>query len=131
MLAHGIDLAGLDRIEAVYKRYQDAFLRRVLTEAEKELLGPVEEALTERQLSWLTGRFAAKEAVLKALGTGLTRGTTWQDIEVLRRETGAPVVKLTGRAFELYEEMKGKEIELSITHDANIALASCIILCEV
>lgn len=130
MLAHGIDLASLDRIEAVYKRHKAAFLNRILTPSERELLGPVEEELTERQLSWLTGRFAAKEAILKALGTGLTRGTTWQDIEVLRQETGAPIVSLEGQAFELYEAMKGREIRLSISHDANIALASCIILCE-
>lgn len=130
MLLHGIDLASLDRIEAVYKRYQAAFLKRILTPSEQELMGPVEEELTERQLSWLTGRFAAKEAVLKALGTGLTRGTTWQDIEVLRHETGAPHVSLGGQAFELYEAKKGRDIQLSITHDANIALASCIILCD-
>lgn len=128
MLAHGIDLASFGRIESVYKRYQDAFLRRILTPRERELLGPVESELTARQLSWLTGRFAAKEAVLKALGTGLTRGTSWHDIEVLRLETGAPKVSLSGQAFELYEAMRGRDIQLSITHDASVALASCIIL---
>ena len=117
----GVDIAEVDRIEAAIRRHGEAFLKRVFTEAEI--------AYCERhrnRFERYAGRFAAKEAAMKALGTGWRRGVRWVDIEVTRNSAGKPSLALSGRAKEVADSLHVKHISLSITHSGNTALAEII-----
>ncbi len=99
------------------------FLNRVFTKKERahiETLN-VKQARMER----MAGKFCAKEAVLKLLGTGLDKGIKWLDIEILPDENGKPCVVFSGMALKIKENLKIKEIELSISHTATMAMAVC------
>ena len=89
MLTTGVDFVEIDRIAAVLQRYGDRFLQRVFT--------PGEIAYCRGRAPNLAARFAAKEAVMKSLGTGF-RGVGWRDVEVVRAPSGAPSPRLHGRA---------------------------------
>jgi holo-[acyl-carrier protein] synthase len=96
ILGHGIDLVETSRIEEILRRHGERFLDRVFTIGEQEhSLG------SRRRHEHLAGRFAAKEACLKALGTGLTHGIGWTEVEVAVLASGRPVLRLTGRAAEV------------------------------
>jgi len=82
----------------------------------------------KRELEHLAGRFAAKEAVLKVLGTGWTAGISWRDVEVRNERSGRPVVRLDGRCLQLSEEQGITEILISISHIETHAIASAIAL---
>ena len=117
----GVDMAEVDRMEAAIRRRGLAFLRRVFT--------PGEIAYCERhrnKYERYAARFAAKEAVFKALGTGWRRGVRWLDVEVTNRPGGKPTVNLAGRAREFADRLQVKNISLSITHSGNTALAQVI-----
>jgi len=117
----GVDIAEVDRIEAAISRHGQAFLRRVFT--------PAEIQYCERhrnKYERYAGRFAAKEAAMKALGTGWRRGVRWVDIEVTNLSGGKPTLRLTGRAREFADQLRVKYIALSITHSGNSALAQVI-----
>ena len=117
----GVDIAEVDRVRAAIERRGEAFLRRVFT--------PAEIAYCEHhrdRFERYAGRFAAKEAAMKALGTGWRRGIRWLDIEVLRLPSGKPALQLRGRAKEFAERLEVKNISLSITHSGNTALAQVI-----
>lgn len=117
----GIDIAEVDRIEAAITRHGQPFLKRVFTAAEI--------AYCERykhRFERYAGRFAAKEAGMKALGTGWRRGVRWVDFEVVRLASGRPTLKLHGRAEEFAGRLGVSSISLSITHSANTALAQVI-----
>lgn len=106
----------------VFARYGERFLRRVFTE--------VEIAYCTRQrdpVPSLAGRFAAKEATMKALGTGHSRGVLWKDIEVFR-QGGPPQLRLSGGAARRFEAMGARRSLLTITHSENLALAQVLIL---
>ncbi|MBR5936963.1 MAG: holo-ACP synthase [Clostridiales bacterium] len=124
MISNGVDVVSIERIEKVISRNEEAFRRRVLTEAEKKEY-PSNEA---RKAEYLAGRFAAKEAISKALGTGIGgQGVSMTDMEVLRKDSGAPYVQLYGCARKVFEEKGGRSICISISHDGGVAVAFCCI----
>ena len=114
MLTTGVDIIEIDRIAAVLARYGDRFLRRVFT--------PAEIAYCRRRAPNLAARFAAKEAVMKSLGTGF-RGVGWRDVEVIRAPSGAPGVRLHGRARRRAQRLGITEIAISLSHSRDYALA--------
>ena len=114
MLTTGVDIIEIPRIKQTLNRYGERFLKRVFTHDEI--------AYCRGRAPNLAGRFAAKEAAMKALGTGV-RGVSWKDIEVIRAESGAPSVKLHGRAKARAERLQVVEISLSISHSREFAVA--------
>jgi holo-[acyl-carrier protein] synthase len=117
----GVDIAEVDRVRAAIERHGQAFLKRLFT--------PAETAYCERhrnKYERYAGRFAAKEAAMKALGTGWRGGIRWQDIEVIRLPSGRPTLELRGRSKEFAERLQVKHISLTITHSGNTALAQVI-----
>jgi holo-[acyl-carrier protein] synthase len=117
----GVDIAEVDRIAAAIERHGGAFLKRVFT--------PAEIAYCERHRNHaerFAGRFAAKEAAMKALGTGWTQGVRWVDIEVVREPSGKPTLKLSGASRAIADRLGVKNIALTITHTGNTALAQVI-----
>jgi holo-[acyl-carrier protein] synthase len=118
----GVDIAEVDRIEAAVKRFGDRFLKRVFTPAEVSYcLGKTNAA--ER----LAARFAAKEAGMKAIGTGLRLGVTWHDVEVFRMPGQRPVLKFHGKAAEFAARLGCKRTHLSLSHTADQAIAHVIL----
>ena len=118
----GIDATDIPRVADVFKRYGDRFLRRVFTEEEIAYC-------TRRRnpVPHLAGRFAAKEACMKALGTGHSRGVLWKDIEVVRRG-GPPQLRLHGGAARRAADMNVRKSLLTITHSDALAMAQVILL---
>lgn len=117
----GLDIAEIDRIKAAIARHGAPFIERVYT--------PREAAYCEtyrNKFERYAGRFAAKEAAMKALGTGWRDGVRWRDIEVVRESSGKPTLQLAGVAGELAQRMGVKNISLTITHSGNLALAEVI-----
>jgi len=117
----GLDIAEIDRIEAAITRHGAPFLDRLFT--------PDEIAYCERfknRYERYAGRFAVKEAAMKALGTGWSRGVRWRDIEVTREPSGKPALRLQGAAREFADRMGVKHISVTITHSGNLALAQVI-----
>jgi len=118
----GIDVAEVDRIERAIGRYGERFLRRVFTEAEilycKSKVNSFER---------FAGRFAAKEAAMKAIGTGWKRGVTWRDFEVAREASGRPVIHLRGVAAQVAGRLGAKRALVSITHTEAMAMAQVIL----
>ncbi|MGZ4854592.1 MAG: holo-ACP synthase [Candidatus Angelobacter sp.] len=118
----GVDIAEVDRIEAAVKRFGDRFLKRVFTPAEvRYCMGKLNAA--ER----LAARFAAQEAGMKAIGTGMRHGVTWQDVEVLRLPGQRPVLKFSGKAAEFAARLGCKRTHLSLSHTAAQAIAHVIL----
>ena len=117
----GLDIAEIDRIEAAIVRHGALIIERLYT--------PSEAAYCEsyrHKFERYAGRFAAKEAAMKALGTGWRRGVRWRDIEVVREASGKPSLSLKGAAKRIAEELGMKNISLTITHSGNLALAEVI-----
>ena len=123
-IAHGIDLVEFGRIEQMLQRHGERFLDRVFTVREQ-----ADAVAVKNRIEKLAGRFAAKEAVMKLVGTGWRDGIAWTDIEVVNNPLGQPVVAIRGRVKELAESMRLGPITLSITHTANVAMASAVALC--
>ena len=122
MLVHGIDIIDIPRIEEIIKSQRgDRFTKRIYTPAEIECC--------QGMVQSLAGRFAAKEAVMKALGTG-NIGVSWQDIEITANEDGAPVLTLSGGAEAKAKELGIKHITVSISHTREYAVASVIGECD-
>ena len=117
----GLDIAEIDRIEAAITRHGTPFLERVFT--------PGEVAYCERyrnKFERYAGRFAAKEAAMKALGTGWRRGVRWRDIEVTRELSGKPTLRLEGVARQVADALGVRNISLTISYSGNWALAEVI-----
>ena len=117
----GVDIAEVDRIEAAVTRFGDRFLRRVFTPAEISYCLD-KPNVTER----LAARFAAKEAGMKAIGTGLHYGVTWQDVEVVRLPGQRPVLQFHGKAAEFAARLGCKRTHLSLSHTKEQAIAHVI-----
>jgi holo-[acyl-carrier protein] synthase len=118
----GVDLAEVDRIREAIGRYGRRFIDRIYT--------PGEIAYVERKANRFeryAGRFAAKEAGMKAIGTGWKRGVRWQDFEVANLPTGRPTLKLHGEAARIADQLGVKLISLSITHTAQLGMAQVIL----
>jgi holo-[acyl-carrier protein] synthase len=113
----GVDAIEISRIERALERFGDRFLRRIYTEAERTRYA---ERLPE-----LAARFAAKEAVMKALGTGI-RGVRWRDIEVLPNRRGKPLIRLYETAAERARRLGLRHIAVSLTHARDLAIAVVI-----
>ena len=121
VLAHGIDLVDCARLGRAIDRHGRRFLERVFTPAELAYcLGK------KRQLEHLAGRFAAKEAVLKVLGTGWRNGISWTQIELRNAPSGRPGVRLTGRCRQIADQIGLGRIAVSISHTATHAIASAV-----
>jgi holo-[acyl-carrier protein] synthase len=122
IVGSGIDLAEIDRIQHSLDRYGARFLNRVYTGAEQAYcLGKRNAAES------LAARFAAKEAGAKALGTGMSRGVTWVEIEVVREPGGRPTLRFHGRAAEMARRLNARRAALSLTHSRNLAMASVVL----
>jgi len=117
----GVDIAEINRIEAAIRRYGGHFVQRLFTPAEIEYC----EGHRNR-FERYAGRFAAKEAAMKALGTGWRRGVRWVDIEVVREPSGKPSLRLTGQAGVFAAQLGVRNIALSITHAGNTAFAEVV-----
>ena len=117
----GVDITEVDRIAAAIARYGRAFLQRIFTSSE---IAYCEKHRNRAER--FAGRFAAKEAAMKALGTGWARGVRWVDIEVVREPSGKPTLKLSGASREIADRLGVKSIALTITHSGNTALAQVI-----
>jgi holo-[acyl-carrier protein] synthase len=125
ILAHGIDLVDFPRIEQMIERHGPRFVDRVFTAAEQAY------ARSHRNtVETYAGRFAAKEAILKLVGTGWRGKIAWTDIEVTNNEAGQPRVTLSGEVKEIAGRMRIEQISLSITHTANFAIASAVALVQ-
>ncbi|HEX5734139.1 MAG TPA: holo-ACP synthase [Blastocatellia bacterium] len=122
IIAIGIDIIEIARIEEVFSRQGERFRKRVFTEIEIEYC----ERRASRMSSY-AARFAAKEAAMKALGTGWSDGVRWRDIEVARGDTGAPALHLHGRALERLHQIGARRAHLSLTHSEQIAMAEVIL----
>ena len=117
----GIDVVEIERIRRLMDRWQDRFLQRVFTEAE------IAYALRRHDpAQHLAVRFAAKEATLKALGTGLSMGVRWREMEVRRGRGQPPQLALSGRTAELGEARGIRRLHVSLSHDAGLAVAQVL-----
>lgn len=122
IIGHGIDLVEVARIEQMLGRHEDRFLDRCYTAHERTIVPPDHR----RRFEHLAARFAAKEAAMKALGTGLAGGISWTEIEVFRLPTGAPELRVTGRAAEIARALGIVRWHVSLTHTDTLAGASVI-----
>lgn len=118
----GLDATEIDRIAEVLQRHGDRFLRRIYTD------GEIAYCQRHRDPSpSLAARFAAKEAAMKALGTGASQGVAWRDIEVVRRE-GPPQLQFHGGAASHFERLGARSSLLTLTHSRDLALAHVLLL---
>jgi len=119
----GVDLVNIPRMRDVIARWDDRFLRRVFTE------GEIAYCRSRRDpVPHFAARFAAKEAGLKALGTGLQLGVRWLELEVRRERTQAPTLVLSGRSREIGLGKGGSRMLLSLTHEGDYALAQAMLV---
>ena len=122
ILGTGVDLAEVGRIRHAITRYGRRFVDRIYT--------PAEIAYVERKANRFeryAGRFAAKEAGMKAIGTGWKQGVRWQDFEVANLPSGRPTLRLHGEAARIADQLGVKSISLSITHTSELGMAHVIL----
>lgn len=117
MLVTGVDIIEIERVRGVAERYGQRFFNRIYT--------PGEQAYCRGRAPQLANRFAAKEAVMKALGTG-ARGVSWRDIEVTRRSGQAPAITLHGTALVRAQKIGLDSLALSLSHSKEYAIASVV-----
>ena len=118
----GVDIVEVPRVAAAIERFGKRFLERIFTDAEIRYCQSRRNS-TER----FAARFAAKEAALKALGTGWGRGVAWREVEVRREPGGRPTVHFSGRAAEFAARLGMKQASLSLSHTAEQAIAQVIL----
>ena len=119
----GIDLVQIPRLRRVVERWQDRFLERVFTEEELAYCRARRDPVPH-----LAARFAAKEAGLKALGTGLRLGVRWRELEVRRERGQPPVLVLSGRSRAIGEARGGRRMLLTLTHEGEYACAQAMLV---
>src|SRR5512145_3137597 len=124
ILAIGLDATDIPRVADVFERYGQRFLQRVFTEQEIAYC-------TRRRnpVPHLAGRFASKEAAMKALGTGHSRGVLWKDVEVVRVD-GPPSIHFHGQAARIAERLQARRSLVTITHSDTLAMAQVLLLSE-
>ena len=120
MITTGVDIIEIPRIQRVFGEYGQRFLNRIYTAGEIDYC--------RGRAPNLAARFAAKEATMKALGTGV-RGVGWRDIEVVREASGAPGIKLHGRAERRAQRLGLQEISVSLSHSREYAVAVVVTQC--
>jgi holo-[acyl-carrier protein] synthase len=122
VLGLGTDLIEISRVQASMDRFGERFLKRVFT------AGEVAYCMRKKQAAEsFAARFAAKEAGAKALGTGISRGVSWKEIEVSREMGQRPMLRFSGRALELAEELGVRRVQLSLTHSRDVAMAMVVV----
>ena len=122
ILGTGVDLAEVPRIQAAIERHGGRFIERIYT--------PPEIAYVERKANRFeryAARFAAKEAGMKAIGTGWKRGVSWRDFEVVNLPSGKPTLRLHGVASQIAQQLGVRQISLSLTHTAELGMAHVIL----
>ncbi len=119
----GVDMVNIPRMREVIDRWQERFLHRVFTEAEIAYCRARRDPVPH-----FAARFAAKEAGLKALGTGLRLGVSWRELEVRRERGQAPVLLLSGRSQEIGRSRGGSRMLLALTHEGEYALAQAMLV---
>src|SRR6266545_1291398 len=118
----GIDISEVPRIAESIAKFGDRFLHRIFTEEERRYCDS-----KANRIERYAARFAAKEAAMKAIGTGWRHGVTWQDIEVRRAPGGRPVLAFSGRAGEFFRQLGAVRSHLSLTHTAEVAMAHVVL----
>jgi holo-[acyl-carrier protein] synthase len=121
IIGTGVDIVEIGRMKSIVER-QSRIIERILTNAEREHMPPD----GQRQLEYLCGRFAAKEAFSKAIGTGIGASLSWHDISVLRGEYGQPKIQLHHQRFQS-PKWRERKIHLSIAHERHYVIAFVII----
>jgi holo-[acyl-carrier protein] synthase len=119
----GVDITEIDRITATMDRFGERFLRRIFTDGEIAYCTRRREPAIH-----FAGRFASKEAAMKALGTGRSQHVLWRDVEVVRRPGGPPQLQFHGGAARRFAKIGGASSLLTITHSGNIAFAEVLLL---
>lgn len=122
IIGTGVDLAEVPRIQAAIERYGGRFVERIFTAGEI--------AYVDRKANRFeryAARFAAKEAGMKAIGTGWKHGVVWRDLEVANLPSGQPTLRLHGMASEIAQKLGVRRISLSLTHTAELAMAHVIL----
>ncbi len=122
IIGTGVDIVEIGRFRNVLERSKDRFIQRVFTPAEQEFCNKHRDPAPHYAV-----RFAAKEALFKALGTGWAKGVTWLDAEVLRENQKAPTLRLHGVALKLSASMGATKVHLSLTHSDESAVATIIL----
>jgi holo-[acyl-carrier protein] synthase len=123
LVAHGLDLVACKRIEQALREHGDRLLDRLLTDTEKRYVAGKRDPVPH-----LAGRFAAKEAVFKAIGTGWRGGICWTDVEILNDAAGQPTCKLTGQVARVAAKLGIERMLISITHTDDFAAATALAL---
>ena len=118
----GTDIVAVERFQRFIDSGNSALLERLFTPAERSRCEKRKDAA-----SCLAARFAAKEAFLKALGSGLRDGLSWQDMEVINDALGKPELKLSGKAAELFQVHGLMRVHLSLSHDGGNAIAMVVV----
>ncbi len=121
IIGHGVDLVEVARFSELLDRHAERFVQRIFTEGEA-----THAVGSRRRAEHLAARFAAKEAVLKALGTGWSDGVLWTEIEVVKLPSGQPMLRLSGHAESLAARQGVREWKISMTHTDTLAMASVI-----
>lgn len=119
----GVDLVKISRIRAAAERWGNRFLARVFTDRERAYARRRREPAPH-----LAGRFAAKEAVFKALGVGWRRGVRWREVEVVNNPQGKPELVLTGQTKRLSETLGVTAMHVSLSHDSDYAIAEVLLV---
>jgi len=122
ILGHGIDLVSISRMRGILEQESDHFEKRVFSEGERSYCRARKDPIPH-----FSARFAAKEAYGKALGLGLGPSGDFAEIEVVNDAEGRPSIRLNGSALEIFRQKGGVEIQLSLTHEGDFAMASAII----
>jgi holo-[acyl-carrier protein] synthase len=122
IVGHGIDIVETDRIRRMVQEHGQRFLDRCFTPAEQSYCHRSEK----RHFEHLAGRFAAKEAILKVLGTGWSGGIAWTDMEILPAASGQPTLQLSGEAAQIADRLGITHWHISISHIETHATASAI-----
>jgi len=123
VLGVGTDILKIGRIQAILARLDEKFVRRILTEIECE-----EYYASAQPSRLLAKRFACKEAVAKALGTGIGRGVSWQDMQIEHNSAGAPSVRLSGGALRVATERGATRVEISLSDEADYVVAFAVLI---
>jgi holo-[acyl-carrier protein] synthase len=122
ILGVGIDLIEVARIASSFEKFGERFVNRILLPDE------IAYCLSHRKPApFLAARFAAKEAISKAFGTGIGASLGWQDLEIRRKESGEPFVVLHGKGRDLFEARGAKSLHISLTHTENYAAVTAIL----
>ena len=125
-IAIGTDIVEIERISNAFKRQGDRLINRVLTSAEQDRLRQFSNE--DQQIAYLAKRWCAKEAIAKALGTGIAKGVGFQQIEISNSDSGAPVALLTEGALDRLTAIGGKKVLISLSDERQYAVAYCTII---